>query len=87
VLSGAPRDGLAELGAGPATGARVDGLAGEGRPSAGAHHAAFGYAAVQPRLERRGGIPATVAGPNALAARSWQAGEAGSPKGDLGAWR
>jgi hypothetical protein len=48
-----------------------------------AHHAAFGYAAVQPRLERRGGIPVTVAGP--LAARSWQAGEAGSPKGDLGA--
>jgi hypothetical protein len=50
-----------------------------------AHHAAFGYAAVQRRLERRGGIPVTVAGPNALAARSWQAGEPGSPKGDLGA--
>jgi hypothetical protein len=46
---------------------------------------ALGDAAVQPRLERRGGIPATVAGPNALAARSWQAGKAGSPKGDLGA--
>jgi hypothetical protein len=45
----------------------------------------FGNAAVQPRLERRGGIPATVADPNALVARSWQAGEAGSPKGDLGA--
>ena len=34
-----------------------------------AHHAAFGCAAVQPRLEGRGGIPVTVASPNARAAR------------------
>jgi hypothetical protein len=50
-----------------------------------AHHAAFGYAAVRPRLEGRGGIPVTVASPNARAARSWQAGKADSPNGDLGA--
>lgn len=50
-----------------------------------AQHAAFGYSAVRPRLEGRGGIPVTVASPNARAARSWQAGKAGSPNGDLGA--
>jgi GH15 family glucan-1,4-alpha-glucosidase len=37
---------------------------------------AFGYGAVPPRLERRGGIPVAVAGPDALAICSWEAGEA-----------
>jgi GH15 family glucan-1,4-alpha-glucosidase len=37
---------------------------------------AFGYGARKPRLERRGGIPIAVAGPNALAVCSWEAGEA-----------
>jgi GH15 family glucan-1,4-alpha-glucosidase len=37
---------------------------------------AFGYAAAPTRLERRGGIPVALAGRDALAVCSWQAGEA-----------
>ena len=37
---------------------------------------AFGYGAVPPRIERRGGIPVAVAGRDALAVCSWEAGEA-----------
>ena len=37
---------------------------------------AFGYGAVPPRLERRGGIPVALAGPDVLAVCSWGAGEA-----------
>src|SRR5688572_4994052 len=36
----------------------------------------FGYGAQRPRLERRGRIPVAVAGPDALAVCSWEAGEA-----------
>jgi hypothetical protein len=85
VLSGAPCDGLAEVGAGPPP-RELGSKASRVRAAhALAHHAAFDYAAVQPRLEGRGGIPVTVASPNARAARSWQASKAGSPNGDLGA--
>ena len=37
---------------------------------------AFGYGASPPRIERRGRIPVAVAGPDALAVCSWEAGEA-----------
>ena len=37
---------------------------------------AFGYGAVPPRIERRGRIPVAVAGRDALAVCSWEAGEA-----------
>jgi GH15 family glucan-1,4-alpha-glucosidase len=37
---------------------------------------AFDYGAVPPTIERRGGIPVAVAGRNALAVCSWDAGEA-----------
>jgi GH15 family glucan-1,4-alpha-glucosidase len=37
---------------------------------------AFGYAAAPTRLERRGGIPVALAGRNALAVCSWEAGAA-----------
>ena len=37
---------------------------------------AFNYGAVSPRLERRGDIPVALAGPDALAICSWDAGEA-----------
>jgi GH15 family glucan-1,4-alpha-glucosidase len=54
---------------------RVDGLAGR-VPMRWRITPAFGYGAVSPRLERRGGIPVAVAGPDALAVCSWEAGEA-----------
>jgi GH15 family glucan-1,4-alpha-glucosidase len=37
---------------------------------------AFDYGGVPPRLERRGGTPVAVGGPDALAVCSWEAGEA-----------
>jgi GH15 family glucan-1,4-alpha-glucosidase len=37
---------------------------------------AFDYGAALPRLERRGGVPVALAGPDALAVCSWEAGEA-----------
>jgi GH15 family glucan-1,4-alpha-glucosidase len=37
---------------------------------------AFDYGAAAPRLERRGGVPVALAGPDALAICSWGAGEA-----------
>ena len=37
---------------------------------------AFDYGAASPRLERRGGVPVALAGPDALAVCSWGAGEA-----------
>src|SRR5947207_674572 len=36
---------------------------------------AFGYGSVRPRLERRGRIPVAVAGRDAIAVSSWEAGE------------
>jgi GH15 family glucan-1,4-alpha-glucosidase len=54
---------------------RVDGLAGR-VPMRWRVTPAFGYGASSPRLERRGGIPVAVAGPDALAICSWEAGEA-----------
>jgi GH15 family glucan-1,4-alpha-glucosidase len=36
----------------------------------------FDYGAASPRLERRGGVPVALAGPDALAVCSWGAGEA-----------
>ena len=54
---------------------RVDGLAGR-VPMRWRITPAFGYGAVSPRLERRGGIPVAVAGRDALAVCSWEAGEA-----------
>jgi GH15 family glucan-1,4-alpha-glucosidase len=54
---------------------RVDGLAGR-VPMRWRVAPAFGYGAVAPRLGRRGGIPVAVAGPDALAVCSWEAGEA-----------
>ena len=54
---------------------RVDGLAGR-VPMRWRITPAFGYGAVPPRIERRGGIPVAVAGRDALAVCSWEAGEA-----------
>ena len=54
---------------------RVDGVAGR-VPMRWRITPAFGYGAVPPRLERRGGIPVAIAGPDALAVCSWDAGEA-----------
>ena len=54
---------------------RVDGLAGR-VPMRWRITPAFGYGAVRPRLERRGRVPVAVAGPDALAVCSWEAGEA-----------
>jgi GH15 family glucan-1,4-alpha-glucosidase len=53
---------------------RVDGLAGR-VPMRWRITPAFGYGEVAPRLERRAGIPVALAGPNALAVCSWEAGE------------
>jgi GH15 family glucan-1,4-alpha-glucosidase len=53
---------------------RVDGLAGR-VPMRWRITPAFGYGAVPPRIERRDGIPVAVAGPDALAVCSWEAGE------------
>jgi GH15 family glucan-1,4-alpha-glucosidase len=54
---------------------RVDGVAGRV-----AMHwritPAFDYGTTSPRLERRGGVPVALAGPDALAVCSWGAGEA-----------
>jgi GH15 family glucan-1,4-alpha-glucosidase len=52
---------------------RVDGLAGR-VPMRWRVTPAFGYGAVPPRIERRGGIPVAVGGPEALAVCSWEAG-------------
>ena len=54
---------------------RVDGLAGR-VPMRWRITPAFGYGRLSPRFERRGGIPVAVAGPDALAVCSWEAGEA-----------
>jgi GH15 family glucan-1,4-alpha-glucosidase len=54
---------------------RVDGLAGR-VPMRWRITPAFGYGGLSPRFERRGGIPVAVAGPDALAVCSWEAGEA-----------
>ena len=54
---------------------RVDGLAGR-VPMRWRITPAFDYGAAPPRLERRGGIPVAVAGRDALAVCSWEAGEA-----------
>src|SRR5215218_674860 len=54
---------------------RVDGV--EGRvPMRWRITPAFGYATVPPRIGRRGRIPVAVGGRDALAVRSWDAGEA-----------
>jgi GH15 family glucan-1,4-alpha-glucosidase len=54
---------------------RVDGL--EGRvPMRWRITPAFSYGATPPRIERRSGIPVAVAGRDALAVCSWEAGEA-----------
>jgi GH15 family glucan-1,4-alpha-glucosidase len=54
---------------------RVDGLAGR-VPMHWRITPAFSYGAVRPRLERRGPIPVAVAGADALAVCSWDAGQA-----------
>ena len=54
---------------------RVDGVAGR-VPMRWNITPAFGYATIPPRLERRGGIPVAMAGSDALAVCSWDAGEA-----------
>ena len=54
---------------------RVDGLAGR-VPMRWRITPAFGYGAVPPRIGRRGRIPVAVAGRDALAVCSWEAGEA-----------
>jgi GH15 family glucan-1,4-alpha-glucosidase len=54
---------------------RVDGLAGR-VPMRWRITPAFGYGAVPSRIERRGGVPIAVGGPDALAVCSWEAGEA-----------
>jgi GH15 family glucan-1,4-alpha-glucosidase len=54
---------------------RVDGLAGR-VPMHWRITPAFDYGAASPRLERRGGVPVALAGPDALAVSSWGAGEA-----------
>jgi GH15 family glucan-1,4-alpha-glucosidase len=54
---------------------RVDGLAGR-VPMRWQITPAFGYGTAPPRLERRGGIPVAVAGRDALAVCSWDAGHA-----------
>jgi GH15 family glucan-1,4-alpha-glucosidase len=54
---------------------RVDGLAGR-VPMRWRITPAFDYGAASPRLERRGGVPVALAGPDALAVCSWGAGEA-----------
>jgi GH15 family glucan-1,4-alpha-glucosidase len=54
---------------------RVDGVAGR-VPMHWGITPAFDYGVVSPRLERRGGVPVALAGPDALAVCSWGAGEA-----------
>jgi GH15 family glucan-1,4-alpha-glucosidase len=54
---------------------RVDGVAGR-VPMHWRITPAFDYGAVSPRLERRGGVPVALAGPDALAVCSWGAGVA-----------
>ena len=54
---------------------RVDGVAGR-VPMRWNITPAFGYATIPPRLERRGGIPVAIAGSDALAVCSWDAGDA-----------
>jgi GH15 family glucan-1,4-alpha-glucosidase len=54
---------------------RVDGVAGR-VPMHWRVTPAFDYGAVSPQLERRGGVPVALAGPDALAVCSWGAGEA-----------
>ena len=54
---------------------RVDGLHGR-VPMRWRITPAFGYGTRAPRLERRGGTPVATSGPDALAACSWDAGEA-----------
>jgi GH15 family glucan-1,4-alpha-glucosidase len=54
---------------------RVDGLGGR-VPMRWGITPAFDYGAASPRLERRGGVPVALAGPDALAVCSWGAGEA-----------
>jgi GH15 family glucan-1,4-alpha-glucosidase len=54
---------------------RVDGLAGR-VPMRWRVTPAFDYGAASSRLERRGGVPVALAGPDALAVCSWGAGEA-----------
>jgi GH15 family glucan-1,4-alpha-glucosidase len=54
---------------------RVDGLAGR-VPMHWRVTPAFNYGATSPRLERRSGIPVALAGRDALAICSWEAGEA-----------
>ena len=54
---------------------RIDGLSGR-VPMRWRISPAFGYGAVPPRIERRGRFPVALAGPDALAVCSWEAGEA-----------
>ena len=54
---------------------RIDGLSGR-VPMRWRITPAFDYATVAPRIERRGRIPVAVAGSDALAVCSWEAGEA-----------
>jgi GH15 family glucan-1,4-alpha-glucosidase len=54
---------------------RVDGLAGR-VPMRWRITPIFGYGGVPPRLERRGRVPVALAGADALAVCSWEAGEA-----------
>jgi GH15 family glucan-1,4-alpha-glucosidase len=54
---------------------RVDGAAGR-VPMHWRITPAFDYGAASPQLERRGGVPVALAGPEALAVCSWGAGEA-----------
>jgi GH15 family glucan-1,4-alpha-glucosidase len=61
---------------------RVDGLAGR-VPMRWCVTPAFEYAGVRPRLERRGRIPVAVAGRDAVAVCSWEAGEAGLDSGAI----
>jgi GH15 family glucan-1,4-alpha-glucosidase len=61
---------------------RVDGLVGR-VPMRWRVTPTFDYGAVPPRLERRGGIPVAVAGADALALCSWEAGEAQIDDGSI----
>jgi len=54
---------------------RVDGVTGQ-VPMRWCVAPAFGYAAVRPRIERRGRIPVAIGAHDALAICSWQAGDA-----------
>lgn len=61
---------------------RIDGLAGR-VPMRWCVTPAFGYGSVRPRIEHRGRIPVAVAGRDAIAVCSWEAGEANVDSGTI----